>query len=74
MSDVECFALRRGRCSVLNVKKCNDSDCSFFKTEAQLKEDRKKALKHISSLDEVTQRHIAESYYGNKMPWLKGEK
>ncbi|MDF2672434.1 MAG: hypothetical protein K0R09_699 [Clostridiales bacterium] len=64
---MRCFALRKGRCTVLNVKKCGESSCRFFKTEVQFKEDRQKAFKRISSLDEVTQRHIFETYYGGKL-------
>ena len=62
-----CFANRRGRCTILNVNGCKDTKCSFYKTEAQLKEDRLKALKRIRSLDQYTRMNIIETYYkGNK--------
>lgn len=68
---MRCFALRKGRCTVLNVKKCGGLSCSFYKTEAQYNEDRQKAFKKIGSLDEVTQRHISETYYGGKLEVIK---
>lgn len=67
MTKETCFANRRGRCTVLNVNGCKDTECSFYKTEEQLKEDRLKALKRIRSLDQYTRMNIIETYYkGNK--------
>lgn len=67
MTKETCFANRRGRCTVLNVNACKDTECSFYKTEGQLKEDRLKALKRIRSLDQYTRMNIIETYYkGNK--------
>jgi|GEM_PF-1645835 hypothetical protein len=68
-----CFASRKGKCSVLNVSKCDVSSCVFYKTEQQIQQERKLTFERIKSLDKGTQMHIAESYYGNKMPWLKEE-
>lgn len=68
-----CFALRKGKCSVLNIKKCDELSCSFYKTKQQLQQEKKLTFKRIKSLDKGTQMHIAESYYDNKMPWLKEE-
>lgn len=65
-----CFANRRGRCKILNVANCEGTSCSFFKTEAQFEEGRKKALMRIASLDEVTKRNIIDTYYGGKMSVL----
>lgn len=72
-SHIGCFALRNSRCSVLNIEKCKGIKCSFYKTEEQIQQERKIAFKRMKSLDKSTQLHIAESYYGNKMPWLKEE-
>lgn len=72
-SQIGCFALRKSRCSVLNIEKCKGMKCSFYKTEEQIQQERKIAFKRIKSLDKSTQIHIAESYYGNKMPWIKEE-
>ncbi|RMD03223.1 hypothetical protein D9O40_03520 [Clostridium autoethanogenum] len=69
---MSCFALRRGKCSILDVKKCEGSDCNFYKTEAQVKKERKKVFGRIKTLDRHIQIHISETYYGGKMPWLKG--
>jgi hypothetical protein len=67
MTKETCFGNRRGRCTVLNVNGCKDTECSFYKTEAKLKEDRLKALKRIRSLDQYTRMNIIETYYkGNK--------
>jgi hypothetical protein len=68
---MECFALRKGRCTALNVKKCEGSSCSFYKTEEQYKEGREKAIKRINSLDQVTKGHILETYYGGKLEVIK---
>lgn len=68
-----CFALRKGKCSVLNVKKCDELSCCFYKTKQQLQQEKQLTFKRIKTLDKSTQLHIAESYYGNKMPWLKEE-
>lgn len=69
---MRCFALRKGKCSILNVEKCESSGCSFYKTEVEVKEGRENAMARIRSLDKVTQNSISESYYGSKTPWLKG--
>lgn len=68
-----CFASRKGKCSVLNVSKCEGLKCGFYKTEAQITEERGKTFKRIKSLEKEEQLEISEKYYGNKMPWLKGD-
>lgn len=67
-----CFALRKVRCNILDVKKCDEGNCNFYKTETQFNEDKKKTFERIRTLDKYTQMHISETYYGGKMPWLKG--
>lgn len=67
---MSCFALRKGKCSVLTVKTCEG--CGFYKTMKQYKNDQRKALKRLTSLNRVTLSHISETYYGGKMPLLKG--
>lgn len=69
---MECYALRKGRCKVLNVKKCEGPNCVFNKTEMQLKENKQKAMEKIKSLSLDKQMHISKEYYEGKMPWLKG--
>ncbi|SHH58940.1 hypothetical protein SAMN02745207_01623 [Clostridium grantii DSM 8605] len=64
---MDCFAIRKGRCTVLNVQKCVGSKCSFCKTRTQFQQDREKALKRISTFDGVTIRHISETYYDGKL-------
>ncbi len=72
-TSASCFALKKGKCSVLNVKKCDELSCSFYKTKQQLQQEKHLTFKRIKTLDKSTQLHIAESYYDNKMPWLKEE-
>jgi len=69
MSEI-CFALRNGKCSVLNTEKCTGK-CSFYKTFEESKQDTIKVNKRLSSLDKSTQRHIADTYYKDKLPWLE---
>lgn len=71
-TSASCFASRRGKCSVLNVNKCGGSSCVFYKTQAQIGEARAEAYKRIKSLDKATQPYIFGTYYGGKMPCLKG--
>jgi len=68
-----CFALNKNnRCKVLTVVKCPGSSCSFNKTPEQAAESRRKANARLTSLDPVYQKHIADTYYHGKMPWLEG--
>lgn len=69
----DCFAYHKGRCRALTVKQCEGKGCSFYKTKQQLQQEKHLTFKRIKTLDKSTQLHIAESYYGNKMPWLKEE-
>lgn len=66
----DCFALRKCRCSTLNVKKCDGKSCGFYKTPKQIEEEKKMCFERIRSLDKEEQFKIAEKYYGNKMPWF----
>jgi hypothetical protein len=53
------------------VVKCPGSTCSFYKTPEQAEESRRKANARLASLDKAYQKHIADTYYCGKMPWLK---
>ena len=70
----KCFALKNNMyCKILIVEKClGYSNCSFFKTKEQAEESIKKANARLASLDKLQQKHIADTYYQGKMPWLKG--
>ena len=68
-----CFALtENNRCRILTVVKCPGSSCSFYKTAKQAAESRRKANARLASLDKAYQKHIADTYYHGKMPWLEG--
>ena len=67
-----CFALsENNHCRILTVVKCPGSTCSFYKTPEQAEESCRKANARLASLDKVYQKHIADTYYHGKMPWLK---
>jgi len=68
-----CFALNGyNQCKVLTVIKCPGISCSFFNTPEQAIESRRKANARLASLDQKYQKHIADTYYHGKMPWLEG--
>lgn len=67
-----CAFSKGNACKILTVKMCSGESCSFAQTKAQIDASQKKELKRLASLDKAQQRYIAEKYYGNKMPWLKG--
>lgn len=59
-----CFAKNKhGECELLlkYIKK-DCKTCGFFKTQEQFEEDRKKALRRLRILPEITRRNIAEKY------------
>lgn len=69
MSNV-CFAYKENKCTILTVRKCSGESCEFFKTDAEQKASLANANDRIASLDTATQKHIAETYYNGKSPWL----
>ena len=58
----DCFAYGGRKCKALSVKICEDTVCSFYKTQEQYFLDQEKALDRIYSLDEKLQNHIFETY------------
>lgn len=58
----ECFALRKGRCTVLVVRKCQGEECPFYKTPEQYAADQQQALERIQALDPEVQEHIRRTY------------
>ncbi|QSX09558.1 hypothetical protein J0B03_05710 [Alkalibacter rhizosphaerae] len=65
-----CFAYHKGECSILEVSRCEGSKCNFFKTKAQVKEEKKKKLQRIKSLDPIDQRWIIDTYCDGRMSIL----
>ena len=58
----DCFAYKPRSCIALTKKNCDG--CNFYKTEAEVKAAREKAMARISTLDPETQERIANAYYG----------
>lgn len=57
----KCFADSYGTCTLLKQKE-NCQTCNFYQTHAQVEISRKRSLRRLKSLDEVTRKHIAEKY------------
>lgn len=47
MIENDCFAYDAGECSVLCEMLCSYRNCPFYKTDEQLKEERRKAKNRI---------------------------
>lgn len=56
-----CIFEKGNECNALREKKCEG--CSFYKTEAELIEGRRKAQERIDSLPEKQRIHIIRTYY-----------
>ena len=66
-----CFARKgNGRCAALIIDKTQGvKTCVFYKTVEAQRRGRRKALAHISTLDEAQQDHIAEKYFNGVRAW-----
>ncbi|WP_350343243.1 hypothetical protein PRVXT_002535 [Proteinivorax tanatarense] len=53
----DCFAYHPDKCIALTKKNCDG--CRFYKTSAEVKADREKAMAKIRTLDIETQERIA---------------
>lgn len=62
-----CFAYKNNKCSILELRKCEGTDCGFYKTHEEFKLGQKKALERILSLDKDKRDYIIETYYGGKI-------
>lgn len=62
----ECFAYTKGKCNIFISSTCEGDGCRFYKTEAQFKEDKKKSIKRIKSLDKHTRNAIIDIYFKGK--------
>lgn len=63
---------KNNACKKLTVDKCIGESCSFIQTKEEADAYKKKSFERLASLSREHQSHIAEKYYGGKMPWLKG--
>ncbi|HCW53408.1 MAG TPA: hypothetical protein DG753_06665 [Clostridium sp.] len=59
------------RCKILNVKKCTEKGCSFYKNKEMQKESISKSYKRLNTLDKKTQSYISSKYYGGKRIWIR---
>ena len=66
-----CFANKRGECSVMRDGKCAGI-CAFYKTKDKHEKDTKSLYDRLAGLPNVHQRYIAETYYGGDQPWNIG--
>lgn len=57
--------LKNGKCNYLNVSACIGAKCTYFRHKGAQDE----SYKRLCCLDEATQNHIAQKYYGGKRPW-----
>jgi len=73
MPEQACFAHQRGRCAALAVAKCLGTGCGFFKTKAQLEQERQQVFQYIQALDEPKRRYIIDVYYGGNAQLLRGK-
>ena len=58
----ECFALRKGRCTVLVVRKCQGEECPFYKTPEQYAADQQQALERIQALEPERRAYLMGKY------------
>lgn len=66
----DCSMLtERGRCTCLSLPRCRGPKCPFQKSARSLQGVLSQTYRRLSALDEATQAHIAEKYYGGKRPW-----
>ncbi len=73
MEDNQCFALKGGKCTALNICVCYGK-CSFYKTEEEHERGRLAAFARIARLPYGEQYIIAEEYYSGAYPWHSAEK
>ena len=66
MVNLECFAAKDGKCSILTSKSC--IRCKFFKTTAQAEADSVAALHRLHSLPRELRSAIAYTYYNGRLP------
>jgi hypothetical protein len=67
MNVKDCFAYKNKKCSILKSRKCEGTQCGFFKTKDEFELGQKKALERILSLDRGLVELIIDKYYGGKI-------
>lgn len=75
--DERCFALTPTQtCLAIETgahkNRCKGSmGCAFYRCEAAHQASKQDAMERIATLPDDQQQHIADTYYGGKMPWMK---
>ncbi len=75
--DERCFALTpTWTCLAIETRahknRCKGSmGCEFYKSEVAQAVASHAAMERIATLPDDQQQHIADKYYGGKMPWMK---
>lgn len=65
-----CFAAAPGgKCRVLLVGACQGKDCPFYKTQAQLDQERAQVKVSLQRLSDEDRSWIAEKYYDENKLW-----
>lgn len=59
----DCFGYLNNKCSILKSRKCVGTNCSFYKSKEKYREDDKRAMERILSLDPESRYHINTKYY-----------
>lgn len=69
----DCFAYKNNQCRALNeIGWCtDDKTCAFYKTKEEQNDSINKSYNRFASLDDVTQKYIADKYYNGKCHWKK---
>ena len=59
--ELKCAFDHGHSCAALNIKKCKG--CSFFKTETELEEGRRRSQERLKTLSAIEQKRIYDSYH-----------
>lgn len=71
MKSGSCYANKNGNCSILTVKKCNETGCRFYKSNKQFQIDKMRAYSRILILAPEMRRNIVDKYYRGKASLLR---
>ena len=67
----DCRDLREnGKCALLNVPACTGEGCPYYRERNSVD----CSWQRLCSLNEKTQEHIAQKYYGGARPWAQDER
>ncbi len=67
----DCRDLREnGKCALLNVPACTGEGCPYYRERNSVD----CSWQRLCSLNEKTQEHIAQKYYGGARPWAQEER